>query len=283
MAEAINIETERVKTRIDYTSKIKPLVCATKRGEGNDEFYCPLAITIDKMTGDIHITDCHNHCVKVFDSTAMYMFKFGDSNGEGKTFYPRSLVICRRRILITHNHGILNYSLDGKFISRIGKQGKGKLEFNCPWGIAINESNDDIFICDFDNNRFQIYSKEFQFKSQFGSFKYPHDVELSHEYIYVSDKSNPCIHLFNHNNILLKSVISLGQGNQVINPLSFFIDNSNNILITDYNSNSLSIFNLQFQSIHYIPVSEHPTAVTVDNHDRVIVVCYHTMNCLQIF
>ncbi|KAI6657059.1 RING finger protein nhl-1-like [Oopsacas minuta] len=193
-------------------------------------------------------------------------------------YHPRSLVICRSRILITHNHGILNYSLDGEYISRIGKQGKGKLEFNCPWGIAINESNDDIYICDYSNNRIQILSKDFQFKSQFGSFKYPHDVKLSKEYIYVLNNSNPCIHLFNHNYILLKSVISLGQGNQVINPLSFFIDNSNNILIVDYSSNSISILNPELQSIHNIP-----TAVTVDNPDRVIVVCNHTVNCLQIF
>ncbi|KAI6657061.1 PEP-CTERM domain protein [Oopsacas minuta] len=283
MATAITIETERGKTGIDYTSKIQPLVCSTKRGKGNDKLDCPCGVTVDKMTGNIYIADGSNNCVKVFDSSAQYTFKFGDSNGEGKMSYPRSLVICRSRILITHNHGILNYSLDGEFISIIGMHGNGELEFNCPWGITINESNHDIYICDSLNNRIQILSQNFLFESQFGSLTFPIDVKLSKEYIYVLDISNPCIHIFNHNHILKKSVISQGRGNQVIYPYSFVIDNSNNILIADYSSNSVSIFNPEFQSIHHIPVSKHPKAVTVDNHDRLIVVCIHTVNCLQIF
>ncbi|KAI6657333.1 hypothetical protein LOD99_81 [Oopsacas minuta] len=283
MTAAINIETEKVKTGIDYTRKIQPLVCASKREEGNDELYCPFCVAVDKMTGNIYIADVYNYCVKVFDSTAKYMFKFGDIGREGKISHPSSLVIYKSRILITHSHSILKYNLDGEFISRIGKQGKGELEFIFPKGIAINESNDDIYICDCSNCRVQILSKDFQFKSQFGPFEYPRDVKLSKEYIYVLDASNPCIHLFNHNHILQKSVISRGRGNQVTDPYSFFIDNSKNILIADYSSNSISIFNPEFQSIHNIPVSEHPTAVTVDNHHRVIVVCTHNVNCLQIF
>ncbi|KAI6659475.1 PEP-CTERM domain protein [Oopsacas minuta] len=283
MAAAITIETEKVKTGIDYTRKIQPLVSIGKRENGLTELQWPESVTVDDKTGDIYIVDCFNDCVKVFDSTAKYMFKFGDIGGEGKMSYPRSLVIYKSRILITHEHGILKYNLDGEFISRIGKQGKGKLEFDYPGGLAINESNDDIYICDSINNRVQILSQDFQFKSQFDSFTFPHDVKLSKEYVYVLDGSNPCIHLFNHNHILLKSVISLEQGNQIINPKSFFIDNSNNILIADQDSNSIFIFNPEFQSIHNIPVSEDPTAVTVDNHDRVILVCTRAVNCLQIF
>ncbi|KAI6659471.1 PEP-CTERM domain protein [Oopsacas minuta] len=274
---------ERMRTGIDYKSKIQPLVSICKEGNGNDELKRPQGVTVDDTTGDIYIADCINNCVKVFDSTAKYMFKFGDSTGEGKMSYPRSLVICRGTILITHDHCILNYALDGEYISRIGKQGNGELEFHYPRGIAINESNDDIYICDSNNNRVQILSPDFKYKSHFGSFEYPCDVKLFKEYIYVSDTSNPCIHLFDHNHILQKSVISLGQGNHVVNPCSFFIDNSNNILIADYSANSISIFNPEFQSIHHISASKHPTSVTVDNYDRVIVVCNHNVNCLQIF
>ncbi|KAI6661323.1 PEP-CTERM sorting domain-containing protein [Oopsacas minuta] len=196
MATAIAIETETVKTGIDYTSKIQPLVSASKRGRGSDKPIYPNCVTVDKMTGNLYIADYLNDFVKVFDSTA-----------------------------------------------RIGKQGKGELEFNYPYGIAVNESNDDIYICDYFNNRVQILSKDFQFKSLFGSFTHPGDVKLSNEYIYVLDESNPCIHIFNHNFILQKNVISRGQGN----PYSFFIDNFNNILIADNSSNSICIFNPEFQ------------------------------------
>ncbi|KAI6656086.1 E3 ubiquitin-protein ligase TRIM71-like [Oopsacas minuta] len=177
--QPIENNLERVRPEIDYTRKIKPLLCASKRGDGNDELIHPLDVTVEKMTGYIYIAGFLNDCVRVFDSTAKYIFKFGDSIGEGKMSYPRSLVICRSRVLISHAHCILNYTLDGEYISRIGKHGNGELEFHYPSGIAINESNDDIYICDYYNNRIQILSQDFQFKSQFGSFTFPHDVKLS--------------------------------------------------------------------------------------------------------
>ena len=70
-------------------------------------------------------------------------------------------------------------------------------------------------------------------KSQFG--------KLSIAYIFVLDTSNPCLHLFNYNHILQKSVISRGTGMQVVNPCYFFRDHSDNILISGTGSNSIII------------------------------------------
>ena len=89
------------------------------------------------------------------------------------------------------------------------------------------------------------FSQDFRYISQFGknTLKYPRDVKLSKEYIFVLDESNPCLHLFNYNHILQKSVISRGKGMEVINPWNFFIDQTDNILISDYGSDSIHIFN----------------------------------------
>ena len=149
---------------------------------------------------------------------------------------PRALSIHGNNIVISQsNDSILNYQLDGKFISRIGKSGKGKLEFNLPHGLTFNQ-NGDLYICDSNNNRVQILSKEFVFKDQFGqnSLKKPCDVKLTGRHIYILDKSNPCLHLFDYNLILQKSVLSRGEELQLIDPQSCYIDNSDNILITDY-------------------------------------------------
>ena len=180
---------------------------------------------------------------------------------------------------------ILNYQLNGKFISAIGKYGNGDLKFNVPYGLTIDESNGNIYVSDYINNRIQILSQDFRFISQFGKdiLKYPLDVKLSKEYIFVLDGSNPCLHLFNYNHILQKSVVSRGKGMQVINPSYFFIDQTNNILISDYGSDSIHIFNEEFQLIHKIFVSPNPMGITVDKRGRVIVVCHSKDNCLQIF
>ena len=280
---------EKVIIRIDYTSKIQPIVSVCERGKGLEQLDTPYSVSVDNTTGNIYVVDCDNNCVKVFDSSGKYLFKFGDEGNEGNLYCPSGIAICGDKILISSgsifNFGIFHYELDGNFVSKIGKSGKGETEFSFPLGVTIDESNGDIFICDCKNNRIQVLSNNFQFKSQFGIdfLVLPRDVKLSNEYIYVLDTSNPCLHLFSYNFKLQKSVISRGKQMLVVNPYNFFIDNFANILISDCDSNSILIFNPKFKFTHKIQVSNSPMGVTVDNHGRVIVVCRADDNCLQIF
>ncbi|KAI6657051.1 PEP-CTERM domain protein [Oopsacas minuta] len=270
---------------IDYTNTKQPLVSVCESGNRNEQLYWPRGVTADKKTGNIYIADAGNHCVKVFDSTAKYIFKFGDSKGESEMNYPKGLTICGNRILISqYSNCIMNYQLDGKFISKVGKDGKGNLEFNNPWGITINKLNGDVYICDVSNNRIQILSENLHFKSQFGRaiLTYPRDIKINRDNIFILDESNPCLHIFNKDLVLQKNIISIGKGKQVISPLFFFLDNSDNILISDYGSNSIRIFNSKYECIHTISIPE-PSGITVDDKDRIIVVSYANKNCLQIF
>ena len=276
---------KKVKSGIDYKSKKQPLVSVCEKGKGTGQLNFPRDVTVDDETGNIYIADTDNHCVKIFDSTGEYLFKFGDNIDEGKMCLPLSVAVCGERILISGNSCILNYQLNGKFISKIGKYGNGELEFHWPAGLTIDESNGNIYVSEYDNNRIQILSQDFRFISQFGkdTLKKPRSVKLSKEYIFILDESNPCLHLFDYNHILQKSVISRGKGMQVINPFYFFIDRNDNILISDFGSDSIRIFNKEFQSIHKISVSPFPMGITVDKRGRVIVVCRAEDNCLQIF
>ena len=125
---------------------------------------------MDHNAGNIYVADSCNHCVKVFDNTAKYLYKFGDGKGEGKMSYPRGLLIRVNKVFASQNHCILVYQLDGKFVSRIGNTGSGKFQFNYPWGLSTDESNNDIYICDYNNHRIQIISENLQFKSEFGRY-----------------------------------------------------------------------------------------------------------------
>ncbi|KAI6659799.1 hypothetical protein LOD99_10624 [Oopsacas minuta] len=273
---------------VDYKSKIQPIVSVCKRGMrlGNLRGAKGVTgVTIDNSTGDIYVADHWKCCVKVFDCNGQIMFIFGDEEGEGKMFCPIGLAICRDRILISQRtHCILNYQLNGKFISRIGKPGKGELEFDHPRSLTFDESNGEVYICDPGNNRIQILSKELTYKTQFGqdNLKYPLDVKVTKEFIYILDASNPGLHLYNYNLILHRSIISRGDGLQLMNPKFFCIDNSNNIHITDYYSNSISSFNSQFDLIDKISLTS-PAGITVDNTGRVIVACNGGQHRLNMF
>ena len=272
-------------SEIDYTSKTQSIISVCDLGTGNEQLNYPYGVTVDQNTGIIYVADHSNHCVKVFDNTAKYLNKFGDGEGEGKMSYPIGLLIRDNTVFVSHRHCILVYQLDGKFVFRIGSYGSGEFQFNFPCGLSTDESNNDIYICDYINHRIQILSENLQYKSEFGkdTLWYPYDVKLTQQHIYVLDQSNPCIHVYDYNHVLIKSMISRGEGNQITHSVSFFIDRSGNILITDYSSYTISIFNSNSEIIHKINVSSSPTGIVVDNQERIIVVSQASKNCFQIF
>ena len=196
--------------------------------------------------------------------------------------YPRGLLVRDNTVFVSHNHCILMYQLDGKFFSRIGSEGRGEFQFNCLLGLSTDESNNDIYICDNGNHRIQIISENLQYKSQFGNdtLHYPRDVIHYKDNIFVLDTSNPCLHIYNRDLVLQKSVVTRGEGQQVINPCFFSIDKFGNILITDFGSNSILILNSEFEFIHKISVNK-PGGIFMDK-DRIIVTCL-VAKCLQIF
>ena len=271
-------------SEIDYKSKTQSIISVCDKGTGNEQLNCPYGVTVDHNTGNIYVADNGNHCVKVFDNTAKYLFKFGDGKGEGKVSHPDSLLIRGNKVFISLSNCILVYQLDGKFVSRIGSGGRGELQFCGLRGLSTDEFNNDIYICDYNNNRIQIISENLQYKSQFGkgTLHSLRDIKLYKDNIFILDESNPCLHIYNKDLVLQKSVVTSGVGQLVINPCFFFIDKFGNILITDYSSNSILILNSEFELIHKISV-DLPMGITMDREDRIIVVCDSANNCLQIF
>ena len=274
---------ERV-SEIDYTSKTQSIISVCDRGTDNEQLNRPRGVTVDHNTGNIYVADRSNHCVKVFDNTAKYLYKFGDESGEGKMSVPIGLLIRDNTVFVSHNHCILVYQLDGKFVSRIGSEGNGKLQFHYPWGLSTDESNNDIYICDASNNRIQIISENLQYKSEFGkdTLHFPTDIHLYKDNIFILDTSNTCLHIYNRDLVLQKSVVTRGEGQQVIDLYFFFIDKFGNILISDCSSNSILILNSEFERIHKISVS-YPMGITIDIEDRIVVTCSSANKCLQIF
>ena len=275
---------ERV-SEIGYKNKTQSIINVCDKSSRNEQLNSPHGVAVDHNTGNIYVVDHSSNCVKAFDSTAQYLFKFGNGTGKKKMSYPDVILICGNKVLVTQGSGYIQvYQLDGKFLSRIGSHGNGEFQFNYPSGLSTDEYNGDIYICDYGNNRIQIISKNFRYKSEFGKdiLHYPRDIKLYKDKIFILDQSNPCLHLFNKDLVLQKSVVTRGEGQEVINPWFFLIDKIGSILISDRNSNSILFLNSEFESIREISVSNHPMGITMDEKDRVIVVSQTDKDCLQI-
>ena len=115
-----------------------------------------------------------------------------------------------------------------KFLSRIGRHGTADLRFRSLYGLTINQTNGDIAFRFFQriSNSFLSFGED--------SLSNPRDIKLSKDYIYVLDGSNPFVYLFDYDHVLQKRHVTRANEMLVSNPSYFSIDDSNNLVISDY-------------------------------------------------
>ncbi|MEA3336438.1 MAG: 6-bladed beta-propeller [Chloroflexota bacterium] len=107
----------------------------------------------------------------------------------------------RAYISDTTNHRVQVFNSDGSFNQSVGGQGTGNQQFNCPSGVAINPTNDDILVADRCNERVQIYDSNWNYRLTLGEtgqpgsdhshFRWPSGVAVSSQgIIYIADSNN---------------------------------------------------------------------------------------------
>ena len=130
-------------------------------------------------------------------------------------------------------------------------------------------------MCDYGNNRVQIFSKDFLFKSQFGKgiLKYPPDIKLTNEYIYVLSSTNPFLYSFNYNLTQVQNAVLNSISKHLKQPHSFCIDGAGNFIISDYTLHSIFLFNQEGDLVHKITDSiQKPVGITLDARGRIVLV-----------
>ena len=101
------------------------------------------------------------------------------------------------------DHSIKMFDLEGKFISKFGKQGSRDGEFNMPCYLSVSKEG-LLVVCDQCNNRVQLFELSGKFVTKFGSegsgrgeFKNPFSTaNLSDGRIVVCDMNNHRIQVF---------------------------------------------------------------------------------------
>ena len=190
---------------------------------------------------------------------------------------PLCIAFYQNKVFVSqHGAGcLLIYDLNGTFLKQIGTPENGEGQLNSPHGITIDESNGDIFVCDNGNNRVQIFSKDFLFKSQFGKgiLKFPSDIKLTNEYICVLCHTNPFLYSFNYNLTQVQNAVLNSISKHLKQPYSFCIDGSGNFIISDSSQNAIVLFNQEGDLVHKITDSiQYRFGVTLDARGRIILV-----------
>ena len=145
---------------------------------------------------------------------------------------------------------VLDYSLKREPVLTAGKWGTGVNELKA-MGLAIDESNELIYLADYGNKRVQIVSFKGDFIKQFGQDKlsWPWGIAITSEYIYVTDTGLHALFQFNKNNFeLLNRTGTEGQTDGQFNgPTGLCTDNSGDVYVADNGNNRVCIFSNDFQ------------------------------------
>ena len=298
----LNGQTNISPTRT-FPPQVKPVVphykvkqlptayCCKKSTEQKapGELNNPRGIAVHYKTGHIYTADQGNHRVQVFTCNGDYLFTFSQ-----KMYKPLGICITHDRVLVTQLIGncIIMYELEGKLIKSVGSKGSGEAQFDCPHGLAVSDKSNNVYVCDCNNNRVQIFTEDLKFHSMLGIgvFNHPCDIKVTRDRVLVLDQSDLCMFVFDSNHVLTNRLITRGDGKQTNDPYCFDIDRQYNIIMSDFINHCVFVFNQEGEEIHRIGkngqgIGElvNPYGIVLDNTGRIVVVCHKDTACLQFF
>ena len=219
---------------------------AVNKGNGLGEMNCPRSLVVTP-TGVIYATDSNNDRVCVYLPKLDYFFHFGDRITFGKMSYPRGIAVSQD-ILFVSNSGsdsISSYYLNGEFIKRIGTNGSRTTEFNNPEGLAYDDVDKVLFVCDKGNNRIQAFNNKLTFKKEIlrNELIKPMSIRTNNSVVMILDEGETCLHYVDKSNYQrTKDIVTCGPEGQVKQPTSFEVSSDGSIYISDPGNDCIAVF-----------------------------------------
>ena len=107
----------------------------------------PWGVTINQR-GEIVVTESDGYCVSILCPNGEKLLSFG----QGQFKNPHGVAVDNElNILVADggNHRIQKFTPDGQFLTAVGAQGKGPLQFDYPTDIVVcNAINKKPGVCD---------------------------------------------------------------------------------------------------------------------------------------
>ena len=180
-------------------------------------------------------------------------------------------------------------TVGGMFIKKTGGLGKENAKFNFPNGLRISQY-DELYVCDSNNHRVQIFDLDLNFKRAFGrqgkgrsQLSSPTDVDFdSCGNVYVVDSWNNRIQMFTHDDQHICAIGNQTIGNSKLNsPVGICIHNDY-IYVTDYYNHRVVVMNQKgevatiFGAGHLkkpecIAINQHGFVYVTSNHSKIVI------------
>ena len=136
------------------------------------------------------------------------------------------------------------FTREGQFIA------SGPLQFDTPWAIAYNGTNNRLYLCNTYNNRITILNHDLTFHGSFGSkghdagyFNCPGGISVdSKGNVLVADKDNKRIQVFDASGHYLSSITHTTPGEKQHRSISVAVGPGDWVYVVEVDLNRVSVF-----------------------------------------
>ena len=201
-------------------------------------------------TGEMIVCEWKTNCMTVFDSSYRRLRSFGSD--ESSIDSPLGVAISPdNTVFVAANHCVKKFTLEGQFIQSVGSKGSGQLQFQFPWAIAYNNTNNRVYVCNTGNHRITILNHDLTvFHDSFGSqgcetgqFNAPRGISVdSKGNVLVADHLNNRIQMFTASGDHLSSITHTIPGERLQGPASVTVGPDDWVYVVEYNANRVSVF-----------------------------------------
>ena len=267
------------------------VVATGKKGDDPGELNEPRGVAIHEETHQIFVVNKFNHRVEIFSETGEFFHQLGVGQLSG----PVGIAIHGDSVYVSchGNHTVSKFSLTELCLVReIGSRGSNNGQFKRPQQLTT-DSIGRVFIADTYNDRICIHDPDLNHLRNIThpSMSGPYDVKVSRDRLYVLClRNNPCMHVLTLEGDKLHSLITRGEGMDMLEPYFFYLDSLNNFVISDYKSHSFRVFSPEGNLLHTIGRMGHqqgmfsePMGVAVTPNGKLVCVSRNKNYGLQMF
>ena len=285
-------EIAEVSVYVPHYATCHTRVVATgKKGDDPGELKWPCGVAIHEETHQIFVVNCFNHRVEIFSETGEFFHQLGVGQLSG----PWGIAMHGNSVYVSclGDHTVSKFSLaELCLVRRIGGLGSDNGQFVFPRQLTTDPIG-NVFIADTLNYRICIHDPDLNHLRNITlpSMSQPWDVKVSRDRLYVlCPSNNSCMLVLTLEGDKLHSLITCGEGMDVLRSDFFCLDPLNNFVLSGYESHSIRVFSPEGNLLHTIGregheqgMFYHPIGVAVTPNGKLVCVSWNENYGLQIF
>ena len=201
----------------------------------------------------------------------------------------------KSNVYVASGHKVQKFNRYGQLVKSVGKKGINTGEFH--WSRGVKYHNHQVYVCDKDNGRIQVFDSNLNFVRSFGTqgdgpgqLKKPRDIDFdSQGKIYVVDPSKNQVLVFSENGRYLQQFDARGQGESELNSPTGLCVSGDYVYITEWANHCVSVFRTSGEFVHSFGKEGSgsgqlldPSGIAVDK-DGFVFVCDTSNSRVQVF